>query len=109
MGCLSPPTPSIYYLRIMNLLKPLFELGETFATSGVTAWAERHEIDLTHYLRRHHCGSWGDLDAEDQAANESALADGTRIFSAYIIGDRKVYCVTEYDRSITTIMLSSEY
>lgn len=48
MGCLSPSIPGIYYRRIMNLMKPLFELGKTFATSGVTTWAERHEIDLTH-------------------------------------------------------------
>lgn len=93
----------------MYILEPRFPLGKTFATSGVTHWAERHGIDLARYLRRHHCGDWGDLDPEDRQANECALRDGTRIFSAYKISDRKIYIVTEHDRSMTTIMLANEY
>ncbi len=93
----------------MNILEPRFELGSIYATSGVTAWAERHEIDLTRLLRRHHCGDWGNLDAEDRQANEDALADGTRIFSAYLVESRKIYVITEADRSMTTIMLATEY
>lgn len=93
----------------MNILEPRFPLGNTYATAGVTHWAERHEIDLTRYIRRHHCGEWGDLDAEDRQANEEALQDGTRIFSAYKIGEKKIYIVTEGDRSMTTIMLATEY
>ena len=93
----------------MNILEPRFELGKTFATSGVTRWAEKNEIDLTRLLRRHHCGDWGDLDGEDKTANEDALQDGTRIFSAYKVSDRKIYIVTEHDRSMTTVMLATEY
>lgn len=93
----------------MNLMEPRFELGKTYATSGVTAWAERHQIDLTRLLRRHHCGEWGDLDADDKTANEDALIHGTRIFSAYKIGTRKIYVISEHDRSMTTIMLAQEY
>lgn len=93
----------------MNLMEPLFALGQTFATAGVTHWAEKNEIDLTRLLRRHHCGDWGDLCDEDRQANEDALQDKTRIFSAYKVGERKIYVITEADRSMTTIMLSNEY
>lgn len=93
----------------MNILEPRFPLGKTYATSGVTHWAEKQGIDLTRYLRSHHCGEWGDLDPEDKLSNEDALRDGARIFSAYKIAGRKIYIVTEHDRSMTTVMLSTEY
>lgn len=98
----------------MIILEPRFTLGRTYATSGVTRWAERHGIDLARYLRRHHCGDWGDLNPDDRQANEDALEHGDRIFSSYKIdsykiADRKIYIVTEHDRSMTTIMLSEEY
>lgn len=93
----------------MIILEPKFPLGSIYATACVTAWAARHEIELTHYIRRHHCGQWGDLDAEDKQSNEDALRDETRIFSAYKIAGKKIYIVTEADRSMTTIMLATEY
>lgn len=93
----------------MNILEPRFKLGDTFATTGVTAFAEREGADLTKFLWRHHCGIWGNLDAEDQAANEDALADGGRIFSCFVVAEQKIYIVTEHDRSKTTIMLAREY
>lgn len=66
----------------MNLMEPKFPLGKIYATAVVAAWAECQGIDLARYLHRHHCGNWGDLDKEDKQANEDALAEGTRIFSA---------------------------
>ena len=57
----------------MNLMEPKFHLGKTYATAAVAAWAERQGIDLARYLRRHHCGDWGDLDEDDKRVNEDAL------------------------------------
>ena len=82
-------------------MQPLFELGKTYATSGITRWAANNGLDLARYLRRHHCG--------DKSANESALEHGTRIFSAYVVNDRKIYVITEADRSITTLLFAEEY
>ena len=95
----NPDTPSI----------PRFLLGRTCATAGVTKWAEENDTDLANYLRRHHCGDWGELEEDDQVANENALETGARIFSCYLIGSRKIYIITEADRSITTILFASEY
>ena len=93
----------------MNLMEPKFTLGKTYATAAVAAWAERLGIDLTRYLLRHHCGQWGDLEEDDKRANEYALTDGTRIFSAYLIEGAKIYIITEADRSHTTILFAAEY
>ena len=90
-----------------QLMQPRFPVGMTYATPGALAL----EVDLTRYLHRHHCGDWGDeLCAEDKAANEQALKDGSRLLSCYRTpaGDR-LYIITEWDRSMTTIMLPSEY
>ena len=90
-----------------QLMQPRFPVGMTYATPGALAL----EVDLPRYLRRHHCGDWGDeLCAEDKAANEQALKDGSRLLSCYRTpaGDR-LYIITEWDRSVTTIMLPSEY
>ena len=90
-----------------EIMQPRFPVGMTYATPGALAL----EVDLSKYLRRHHCGDWGDeLCAEDKAANEQALKDGSRLLSCYRTpaGDR-LYIITEWDRSVTTIMLPSEY
>ena len=90
-----------------EIMQPRFPVGMTYATPGALAL----NVDLTRYLHRHHCGDWGDeLCAEDKAANEQALKDGSRLLSCYRTpaGDR-LYIITEWDRSMTTIMLPSEY
>ena len=59
-----------------QLMQPRFPLGKIYATPGALAL----DVDLTKYLRRHHCGDWGDeLCAEDKQANEHSLKDGTRL------------------------------
>lgn len=88
---------------------PRFELGRTFATAAVAHWAERDEIDLSGFMRRHHSGDWGDLDEDDKQANEDALSHGGRIFSCYLTKNRKIYVITEADRSSTTILFAEEY
>ena len=90
-----------------HLMQPRFRLGQTVATPGAMAL----QVDLVAYLRRHHCGDWGEeLCAEDKQANEDALKHGDRLLSCYRTpaGDR-LYIITEWDRSITTVMLPEEY
>jgi hypothetical protein len=89
-----------------RLMQPRFPLGRTVATPGALALG----IDLTSYLRRHHCGDWGDLCAEDKQMNEDALQHGDRILSAYQVGGgERIYIITEADRSSTCILLPEEY
>ena len=90
-----------------HLMKPRFPLGSIYATLGAIALG----IDLASFLHRHHCGDWGEgLCAEDKAANEHSLKDGTRLLSCYRIGGGvRIYIITEWDRSVTTVMLPEEY
>ena len=61
-------------------------------------------------LRRHARGDWGDLDDEDRKANDRALQEGSRLFSAYKTkAGVKFWIITEADRSATTVLLPDEY
>ena len=88
---------------------PCFSLGQVVATPGaIEALAEVNCLPLT-LLNRHQIGDWGDLDDEDKAANNEALGNWTRLFSAYLIHDVKFWVITDADRSVTTILLPEEY
>lgn len=89
-----------------RLMEPRFPLGTTVATPAAMALG----IDLASYMRRHHCGDWGDLCDEDKQANEEALKLGLRILSHYKLGGgRRIYIITEADRSSTCILLPEQY
>ncbi len=89
-----------------HLMEPRFPLGKVVATPGALAL----NVDLNTYMRRHHCGDWGDLCDEDKQANEEALAEGFRLLSCYQVGDgKRIYIITEHDRSVTTALLPEEY
>jgi len=51
-----------------------------------------------------------ELDEHDRYANHRALLEGTRVLSAYNLptGD-KLWVITEWDRSLTTLLLPEEY
>jgi hypothetical protein len=52
----------------------------------------------------------GDLSEDDRKENEYSLMHGFRLLSAYRthVGD-KLWIITEFDRSVTTLLLSEEY
>jgi hypothetical protein len=91
-------------------VKAIFELGVVVSTpSGLDALSLA-EVDPAELLARHAAGDWGELDAHDRRANNRAIKDGTRILSAYTLpGGRKLWIITEADRSVTTILLPEEY
>ena len=88
--------------------KPKFLLGRLFFTAEVVS--DLLPEDVFRAVRRHRCGDWGDLGAEDKEMNEKALVSGDRLLSAY--HDRngvKFWIITEARRSMTTVLLPSEY
>ena len=87
-------------------MQPRFPVGSTVATPVVMALG----IDLASYMHRHHCGDWGNLDECDKQMNEDAKTNGDRILSCYRVGGgRRIYIITEADRSSTCILLPEEY
>jgi len=62
------------------------------------------------FLARHHSGDWGDLEEEDRQENARSLEHGFRLLSAYkTVAGEKLWVITEADRSVTTLLLPSEY
>lgn len=88
--------------------KPKFALGQLVATPGVLELVTHDEI--TRALNRHLCGDWGDVCREDSEANDEALVNGLRLLSVYkATNGTKFWIITEHDRSVTTVLLPSEY
>ena len=96
--------------RIMERVpaKPKFTLGLVCATPG--ALTTLATLEITTGLLRHQRGDWGDLSQEDIDENERSLREGSRLLSAYqSAGGAKFWIITEWDRSVTTVLLPSEY
>ena len=74
------------------------------------AAAELTPDDLIESLTRHLSGDWGDVDLQDRKRNDLACAYSGRVVSVYH-GENgaRFYVITEADRSVTTILLPSEY
>lgn len=90
-----------------------FDGGTLVFTRGVNAKVAE-DIEFSKFiiksLNRHLEGDWGDLPPEDIKENELALKEGYRLFSAYTFNPTiKVWIITEWDRSVTTILFPSEY
>lgn len=91
-------------------IQPLFPLGHCVMTVGaIDALQEAQQTPDT-LLRRHHHGDWGELPPEDIQANVRSVQQGMRLLSAYPLptGER-IWIISEWDRSVTTLLLPSEY
>ena len=102
------------------LTDPLFSPGRIVATHGAVDELQALNPDqgwqelAGTLIARHLSGDWSELPAEDQEQNRLALdVYGARILSAYALResdpDRKIWIITEADRSVTTLLLPEEY
>ena len=88
----------------------LFELGLVCGTPAALAALEQAGQDPAGLLARHVRGDAGSLCEDDRVANRLSLEQGGRILSAYVLaGGTKVWVITEWDRSLTTVLLPSDY
>jgi hypothetical protein len=84
-----------------------FSLGRQMLTAGAREVLSPEDI-LECFRRQARC-DFGELWAEDQAANAAAIAEGLRVVGVYHCGRREVFVITEADRSLTTLLLAEEY
>jgi hypothetical protein len=89
-------------------------LGRVVATAAVAADVPHDQI--TALLDRHAAGDWGDLDADDKAANDNAARSGNgRLFSSYATSEHgTIWIITDDIRGegegpITTVLFPDEY
>lgn len=90
-----------------------FQLGQMVMTSGIAAEIEANPAFRRHVLEslaRHVTGDWGDLCNEDKQENEYSLTRHLRLLSSYEEdGFKKIWIITEADRSATTVLFPEEY
>ena len=85
-----------------------FPLGRTVITRN--ARGSLSSADVRTALTRHQAGDWGNLCPDDRQANEHALRGERRLVSAYCSVDgEKFWVITEWDRSVTTVLLPEDY
>lgn len=95
--------------------KTLFPLGKVQMTPGarevLSAEIAKGYINIVIDLLRRHCtGDWSEMEQEDQEENRFSVANDCRVFSAYKLSDdTKIWVITEWDRSYTTLLLPEEY
>jgi hypothetical protein len=93
-----------------------FPLGSVVITTNAMALIEENysapQVQLTTLLKRHAECDWGNVPPEDAEQNNSALIKGQeqRILSSYeVTKDQNIWIITEWDRSVTTILLPDDY
>lgn len=87
-----------------------FKLGRVVATPGALRAMEDAGVAASQFLRRHAKGDWGELSRADARLNDDAVRNDGRILSSYSLPDgEKIWIITEWDRSATTLLLPSEY
>lgn len=95
--------------------QPRFELGQLVATPAALEALAAAGVSAASLIARHVAGDWGVVSFDDQVANERALVDGSRIFSAYqVTPDLRVWVITEAvgdndHRESTCVLLPSDY
>ncbi len=91
-------------------MTPKFPLGQLVSTPGalqIMGWAGQSPVV---FLERHQSGDWGDVCASDARLNDEALREGGRLLSSYrTLKGEVLWVITEFDRSITTLLLPDEY
>jgi len=95
---------------VVGVIPARFSLGRLVATPGaLEAMQEADELP-TAFIGRHIKGDWGEVCAEDAEENELSLKEGFRVLSAYRTSKgKRLWVITEADRSVTTILLPEEY
>jgi hypothetical protein len=88
----------------------LFDTGFVVRTRGALVALIAAQVSESSLIERHLSGDFGELDADDQEHNRRAIAEGGRVLSRYPLDTyTKVWVITEADRSVTTLLLPSEY
>ena len=83
-----------------------FTSKQSLITQGASSILNEEQI--SELLTRHFSGDWGL--SEDKKLNNRALKNGDdAMMSVFEVNDHRVWVYTEWDRSVTTILLPSEW
>ena len=94
--------------------EPKFEIGQLNLSIGIDRKMDKSvsfynfvQYSLNRYIQ---C-DWGDTCDEDKQTADKSLRDGERILAVYEHKESgtKIWIITEWDRSVTTILFPDEY
>ena len=90
-----------------------FELGRIVVTRGIEL--ARSDLSFAEFIsssiERYKNCDWGDIFENDKRINELALKNEEQILAVYKYpkGEKTIWIITEWDRSVTTILFPDEY
>ena len=95
----------------------LFSPGQVVATPAALALLQELGASVTELLHRHLTGDWQAMCKADRDANWVAVLEcETRVFSSFDIAPKghagkpiKIWVITEWDRSVTTVLRPEDY
>lgn len=88
------------------------EYGKFYMTRGIDGKMQgslRFQLEVLRALARYFQNDWGDVCKEDWELNDEGAADDGRILASYPTCEGKIWIITEWDRSATTILFPDEY
>lgn len=96
------------------MTKKSFELGQVLITQGIKEILDKNpilQITLDIHLESYSACNWGITGEDDRALNDKAvISNNDRIMAVYMLDDDiKIWIITEWDRSATTVLLPEEY
>ena len=110
---MKPNSTNTHTPCIRSPIMPIFSIGELVSTCSVS---DRMETDLAfskfvaNSLRRYITCDWGDSYKEDKKTNDKAVRNGERIHAVYKFDDSTtLWIITEWDRSVTTLLFPEDY
>lgn len=87
-----------------------FALGKLVATPTALDALKTANEPAAKFILRHRANDWGDVDAADKRTNDHAVRHDLRLLSSYRLSTGvKIWIITEWDRSVTTILLPEDY
>ncbi len=102
-----------------DIMGVTFTLGNVVATRNVWELIETNEKFsqfVTICMSRYIANDWGEMDKEDLEANDYAVRNGERLLASYQIPleveevfEDRLWIITEWDRSVTTLLFPGDY
>ena len=90
-----------------------FNLGQVVQTRGVAAAMRRDPAfaeEIMAAFNKYRRGDWGDTQSDSKRRNNAVLrGEEDQVFAVYNTSQGKVYIITEWDGSVTTILFANEY
>jgi hypothetical protein len=106
-----PTAAKVKKVAVKVLTAGKFELGRVVQTRGVNHKSRENpqfKRDVDNAFRKYMRGDWGI--SKDKRMNDRAVKNGDdRIMGVYPTSEGDIWIITEWDRSVTTMLFPSEY